>query len=209
MMDTQLDKVYDIVPMAHRLPDDFLTRIADAVVMHGQDVQVKGRGPGSLESEETAGLDYRVVDGETIRDNLPWLWELYTSEEWVDIVSAAVGEQVKPSANVKSAININHLRGGGGRYELHVDGQPYSAVLQCNWADSATGGRLVMEAPNGSKYHIGFKPGQCVIFDGSKVPHAVEPLTASAPDRTSLPMVYVPVSVDERPEGLDDYLYSS
>jgi hypothetical protein len=186
------------------LPPDWLDRIDDLVEDHGIDVKTKGRGPGSLEDSSTAGLDYRVVNGEAIELHAEWLWEIYTSESMLGDISAAVGEPVKVSPHTASAINVNHLAGRGGRYELHVDGQPYSAVLMCDTCTEETGGRLLL---GHEAQPIETSPGMLVVFDGSVIPHAVEPLKHGLATRTSLPMVYVPERAVERPEGLDGYLY--
>lgn len=200
-----MDEYTTIYP-APRLPDGWLPHVMTCVRELGKDVVSKGRGPGSLEPEETAGLDYRVVDGEALRHS--WLWDWYSSDLMVDLVSAVVGERVRVSESVASAVNINHLRGSRGRYETHVDGQPYSAVLMCDTCDSRTGGRLILGLDDGRRNeYIDTYQGLLVVFDGSVIPHAVEPLTGVLPSRTSIPMVYVPEHASERPAGLDGYLY--
>lgn len=189
------------------LPSDWLEKAHQLVKDHGIKVQTKGRGPGSLEPDETAGLDYRVVTGTAIRDNATWLWGWYTSEDMCDLVSAVVGESVMQSLHSESAININFLEGQSARYELHTDGQPYSAVLMCHECDDRTGGRLMLQGEDGHVERVETKPGMLVIFDGSVVPHAVEPLK-TLPSRMSMPLVYTPVGAAERPAELDGYIYA-
>lgn len=200
---------YETVYPVMWLPDDWLVRSKELVETHATKVRTKGRGPGSLEPDDTAGLDYRVVTGSAIRDHAPWLWEWYTSDKMVGLVSALVGEKVEPSGNVESAININYLEGNAARYELHTDGQPYSAVLMCSQCDAESGGRLMLGGEGQTVEQVDTLPGLLVVFDGSTIPHAVEPIKAGRIEsRMSMPMVYLPLGIGERPEGLDDYLYA-
>lgn len=188
------------------LPHDWQTQVAAAGLLHGRDVVKKGRGPGSLEDETTAGLDYRVVTGDEIQRNLPWLWGLYRSRDLVLLVREVVGEPVLPSSFVESAITINYLA-GRRRYEWHLDAQPYVAILFATTHPRSEGGALLL---GDRDKPIAIPPiaGDLVIFDGSAVPHAVEPLAKDGV-RISIPMVYVPERLAEsRPPGLDRYLFT-
>lgn len=193
------------------LPDDWIRDVETLAAERGTQVKTQGRGPGSLESDETAGLDYRVVTGSTIHEHAPWLWNWYTGEPMVNLMTALVGEEVAAASwAVESAININHLSGADARYELHVDGQPYSAVMMLTECDSVSGGRLLLGS-DADLVKVDTKPGMLVVFDGSVIPHAVEPMRRPTPPvRISIPMVYTPVRLaNARPKGLDSYLYGT
>lgn len=201
-----MDVDYVTVHPCPGLPKNWVESVRALAANLGVDVSVKGRGPGSLEPEETAGLDYRVVNGIALRDS--WVWDWYQSDTMVALVSAVVGESLKPSNDVSSAINVNYLRGQAARYETHVDAQPYSAVLMANFCDAITGGRLILGLDDGRRTEmVTTRPGMLVVFDGSKIAHAVEPLTRPGSWRISLPLVYVPVEAQERPDALNSYLY--
>lgn len=190
--------------------------IARVARTHGRRVVSKGRGPGSLEPEETAGLDYVVLDGPGIYDHLPRLWWLYSDLEGE--VSRIVGEPVMAGVHRPSCINVNYLSGQGARYELHTDAQPYTLLLFVtsheDQADNASrdyglepeGGRLLLQRPDRTVTPILPRIGRGIIFDGAAIPHAVEPL-ATPGIRISVPMVYVPERIGARPAGLDAHLY--
>ena len=190
---------------------DWAGRIIQATRTHGAQVVKHGRGPGSLEPEETAGLDYTVLDGHGVQEHLPWLWTLYHA--LVPDIGDLLGSGVHVSEDVASSINVNLLQGAGARYEAHVDAQPYTLLLFVTSHPPDSGGRLVL---GDDTREIGISPrsGHGVLFDGATIPHKVEPLRTRADDapllRVSIPMVYLPtgVSASDRAAELDGYLFS-
>lgn len=185
------------------LQQDWPTLIVEAARTYGRKVVSKGRGPGSLEPEETAGLDYTVLDAAGVHDHLPWLWRLY--HDLVPDIWKLVREEVRASSHALSAINVNLLDGQGARYEAHVDAQPYTLLLFVTSHPWGSGGRLIL---GDDKDNIGIPPrsGHGIVFDGSTIPHRVEPLGEPGV-RVTVPMVYLPARVEERPDGLDHHLY--
>lgn len=187
------------------LPIDAESLIRAAVKLNGTHIKKSGRGPGSLEDESTAGLDYTVLTGDKVQLHLPWLWNLYHSsiKEYVEL---SLGFEVIPSPDIASSININCIEGSGGRYELHTDGLPYTAVLFITRHREE--GQLILQDSDESLTMFEPKPGRCIVFDGSVTPHAVLPLKHDS-IRLTVPMVYHPADLDlSRPESLSDYLYS-
>lgn len=170
------------------LSNDKIKQIVDFALSHATHVVNKGRLPGSLEPEETAGLDYHVVSGEVVREKLSWLWERY-STEWMDLVSEAVGVRCKPCSLDTISVNINVLNTTGSRYEWHVDSDPYSGVLFLTDHDEADGGEFVIEV-EGERKKIYPRRGKMVLFDGTVCPHGVYPLKTNKP-RVTVVMVFI------------------
>jgi hypothetical protein len=181
---------------------DWEGEIAYQTELHGVHVRKSGRGPGSLEPEETAGLDYTVLDGAGVREHLPWLYDLYVN--LTDEVGHLLRQPVRVSDNLATSINVNLLRGKGARYEAHLDSTPYTLLLFVT-SHPVGGGRLLMGADD-RKIGIIPRAGQGIIFDGSAVPHTVEPLREDG-IRITVPMVYLParIATAVNPE-LDQYL---
>lgn len=207
------------VPWMHKLyfgsklPAYVEREVYRLIIRSGQRIIKHGRGPGSLANEEDAGLDYTVVLGSAIKEDLPWLWMLYTGAlaEWV---CHSVDQAMVPSPDVDSAININVLCGPSPGYEPHVDAQGWTALLYLEVPPTYEGGELVVTPPrqdNGIQpvdWWLTPEPGQVVLIHGSKVPHRVRPLTGTG-IRISIPMVFLTPeeAAQPRPDGLDKYLY--
>jgi len=126
----------------------------------------KGKTEGSVEGEETAGVDYRVLNGFQTEEHLPELWKL--AERLKFIVQEQFGDDIRLMKSKASAVNVNILD-EGHRYELHYDPNEVTAVVF--WNDDYDGGELVV---NGCK----IKPvaGLCVIFEANVSAHEVMPV---------------------------------
>lgn len=183
-----------------------VAEILAALLRHGRHIIKQGRGIGSLEGDETAGLDYTVVTGDVIAARLEWLDNLYRCDEVIAVLSAACGTALRPSEDVPSSINLNLLHGHNKRYERHVDGVGYSAVLMISDLTYLDGGELKL-SPDGGEC-MTFTPafGKIVLFNAATVPHEVLPLKSTR-RRVTVPMVYLPPDAADRPPGLDAYLY--
>jgi hypothetical protein len=172
----------------------------------------KGRGPGSLESDETAGLDYYVMTASDVAARLPWLWSAYQGPIFARVQSL-IGEPVRPGDEGDEAcINVNDVRGIGGRYEAHTDSSPYTLLVFASSVPTGCGGELVLTLDRGHDLpplELEYEPvmGRGVLFDGHAVPHAVRPLVG-LDRRVSIPMVYYPVDNPVgRDAALDAHLY--
>ncbi len=148
----------------------------------------KGKLPGSLESEETAGLDYYVVAGDAIKSDLPWLWHKY-ADEWMQMVSQSLGINCVPCDVDTISININALYSSGSRYEWHVDSDPYSGVLFLTDNSKADGGEFVIEV-DGIRKKIYPQKNKMILFDGVSCPHGVGVLKTNKP-RITVVMVFL------------------
>jgi hypothetical protein len=202
-----------LMPTTDRLPQNWALQIRRTCEFSARFVNSRGRGPGSLEPEETAGLDYRVLTGKQVKELLPWLWQWYQSPILRNLVGEHVGCAVNPSDDLESSINVNYVQGLGGRYEWHVDAQPYTAILYADTMRDSDGGGLML-APGADPTAMPdvfevVRPtrGLLLIFDGSSTPHAVEPLLVHT-SRVSIPMIFLPEGVKaQRHEDLDAFIF--
>lgn len=177
-----------------------------AAFEHGRAVVKKGRGPGSLEPEETAGLDYRVMTGVDVREHLSWLYDLYVGPIRT-LVEATLGQMVIMPDDMDGDINVNLLQGRGARYEWHTDRQRWTLNLFAVTLRPEDGGALIVKTgPEIDKKYIYPRFGYAILFDGHKVPHAVEELKDDLV-RVTVPMTYFTEPAAYVP-GLNNYLFS-
>jgi hypothetical protein len=155
----------------------------------------------------TDTLDYRVVPGDVIRADASPIYALYASArllQWVRAVT--LSDPVSRSPHLRSAVNINCLDTSGQRYPWHTDAVPFTAVLFLTTLPESAGGEfLIRTAPDGL---VTIRPvsGELLLMDGRRCAHAVAPLRENT-RRVTIPMVF-PDGPTERPQGLDDFLYS-
>jgi len=177
-----------------------MARCAIDCVKAAKRVKRSGRLPGSLEPEETAGVDYWVADGHLIRQHCPKLSDLYISRELKEHLRKLTGLELTMVPDMASCMNVNVLP-AGHRYEKHVDDWGITMVVpltQCG------GGRLLFEgAP---VEHLDPVPGKGLIFNGTLYPHEVELVTSGV--RLSLIFEFLVEGAPvERSEGLSEALY--
>lgn len=108
---------------------------------------------------------------------------------------------------IRSAININCLSQAGQQYPWHTDATPYTGLLFLTSLPERVGGELLVKSLTGEVAAVVPSAGAFVLMDGSRCAHAVAPLVRDAL-RVSVPMVF-PKLATVRPQGLDDYLYST
>ena len=105
------------------LPSGWVADVRRVVDEHAYFVHLDGHSGTSRELEDTKGSDYYVVVGDLIAQELPWLYELYTGT-LREMAEQVAGRSLITSTELKTSININTIRGIGGRYEWHVDHNP-------------------------------------------------------------------------------------
>jgi hypothetical protein len=161
---------------------------------------------GSATSLEPSGVDihYQLLDGVAVEQELPWLGELYRGP-LAALASKAAGRPMVASKSIESGINVNILSGPGGRYELHYDSNPLTGLLFVTDHDEASGGQLQFKL-DGHNLNLDPHCGTFITFDARWLPHAVTPLTRDSL-RITAPMNFYIEGEDQRPAGLDDYLY--
>ena len=175
---------------------------AAAITSMRHRVRKAGRGPGSLEPEETAGLNYRVSTGEQVAPKVVDAVRLA-----VDTLADIFGP-LRLDDDPKAAVNVNTLS-EGERYELHVDGNPITLLVFLN--DDFRGGELVTTV-DGVDVSIVPAAGWAVLLQGWCVPHRVTPVTRGL--RHTMPVNLYPdgwtvYGYEGRAGGLNDYLHGS
>jgi len=149
-------------------------------------------------------LRYRVVTGAGVRSEWPELFAIYQSSELRECVPAVFN-----SSHLRSAINVNAMGEPGEIYRWHHDAAGFTLLLYLSDSREQDGGALELRPP-GATAAMSWLPvaGTVVLMDGTRCLHRVAPI-AQPHERISIPMVFTTDPNDERPAGLDDYLYRS
>lgn len=188
------------------LPDDWVQQVAKVANDQSIRTVLDGRSVTSREPSDIEPIEVYVVTGETIKNKLPWLYDLYRGE-LLKFASQIKNTKVVSSQDLQSGININLLRGKGSRYEWHVDSNPVTGLLFVTTHEVGDGGELIFKVQD-EKVTVHPKSGTFIVFDAREIPHTVTPLINSF-QRISIPMNYYFSQVDqERPEDLTSYLYT-
>lgn len=189
------------------LPVNWQDQIRDVVGKHSVKTVLTGDGSTSRERKPGLRLTVDVVGGSTIRQELPWLWNLYVGH-LRDFASKAFGRPLFPANLEHTAVNINRLSGRGARYEWHVDSNPVTGLLFSTTSAKGDGGSLVFKGSDRRFSLVRPKAGTFICFDARDIPHRVAPLRGDS-ERLSLPMNYYESPVDQpRPEDLDGQIYT-
>lgn len=177
--------------------------LADAM-QHMTLVEREGAGPGSLTEE---GLRYAVLNGNGVLEHAPKLWS-WAEQVCLPLVCALTGQAWRLSPHTVSAVNVNALVGSGESYERHLDSCPLTMITF--FSDNFFGGELECEIAKDCTAVVTPKIGRAVIFDGSRIPHAVRPLQ-SPYARLSVPVAFYPLAASEIlvRDDLDDHLYAA
>jgi hypothetical protein len=147
-------------------------------------------------------LIYRVVSGETIRDQWPELFEFYQDQGIREWIRAITGESaIFTSAHLQSAINLNIMDRPENIYRWHFDAVPYTVLLYLTDVRPKDGGALEL-----IPVRVWPPAGSLLLMDGTRCYHHVAQLLRRTV-RYSIPMVYPNAQQTQRPAGLDSYLY--
>jgi len=171
----------------------------------------------SRESPNINGISTLTVTGETIRSELPWLFELYEGQ-FYECGRSCISEELFLATNDMPAVNLHIQKGIDMRYECHVDSNPLQGVFYITSHSNGDGGELVVSNQASSvgvseidKDCVVTHPlkGKLLLFDGRHNPHYVRPLTDSSAIRVAVTMNYYTNSSPEsnRPDDLDDHLF--
>lgn len=164
-------------------------------------------------------LLYRVVTGEVIQEQWPELFALYRDTVFPEWIQAVTGKDaIVTSSEVQSAVNLNIMQ-GDSVYRWHFDAIPYTLLLYLTDVRAEDGGALqlvpacethvVPDLATTEPLELWPTAGTLVLMDGTRCYHHVAPLR-SPMTRFSIPMVYPEATgAQQRPAGLDSYLYES
>lgn len=186
------------------LPENWEETVFNVAREQSAQTHLDGKSSTSREESEVE-LEVFVVTGEVVKEQIPWLHQLYNTR-LKSLASATMGMDVSTHKDIRAGININSLRGSGARYEWHVDSNPLTGLLFASTHEKGEGGELVFRV-NGDERIICPQKGVFLTFDAREAPHTVFPLLNDK-TRISIPMNYYFMdSEQERPEDLDTYLY--
>lgn len=178
-------------------------------------------------------LRYKVLDGEAIEGNFPFIWELYNGK-MLELVREQAGADINLLSNLKVGVNVNIMAPQGNTYRWHYDRNAVTAILYLN---QVQGGETVL-FPN---YRIHLKnlrlgwlqnfldklihipiirnlftkrlvvppaQGKLVMMAGNKCWHSVRPVYGRE-DRINIIFAFDKANLDlAENAGLDSYLYT-
>ena len=159
------------------------------------------------------------VHGDVIREQLPWLHNLYKGH-LRDLVQLAFSEPVFAAINDIIGAVIHVQRGTDMRYESHIDTVPTVGLLYVTDHPKGSGGELVVaNSPSANSVAeieadcsiVYPAAGNFVFFDGRRFPHYVRPLVKPDDVRVVVAMDFFTPSCSEeaRPDDLNAHLYGS
>ena len=171
----------------------------------------------SREDKDIREISTYTVDGESIRRDIPYLFELYNGIIY-EHAKTLVVEQVLLAKKDVYAINLNVQNGKNMRYECHVDSNPLQGVLNITSHNKGSGGELVVSHnPDAIGVNeidknceiIYPKAGKLLLFDATENPHYVRHLKNNNDVRVSMTMnFYTPNSPESaRPIDLNNHLF--
>ena len=147
---------------------------------------------------------FEIVEGDILRDRLPWLWTVYHSRLRA-FAASALGYPLFASNRLRASMTLNILGGAGGWTDWHTDMNAVTGVLFATDAGPDGGGDLVFRDGAGHETRLVPRPGLFVCFEGA-IEHQVAPLTMAGP-RLSVPLVYYRSATDQ-PPAYDRDIYS-
>lgn len=144
-----------------------------------------------------------VVEGDVVRDRLPWLWRLYHGA-LRDFAARAVGFPLFPANRLRAGITLNILSGIGAWSDWHRDMNQVTGLLFATAGGPDGAGDLLFRDGAGREARLVPRPGLFVCFEGA-VEHRVAAISSAGP-RLSLPLLYYR-SATEQPlaSGMDVY----
>lgn len=199
------------------LPSSWQSDILKFAEKYEKKVVITADSITSREATKSDQIETLVVDGQQIKDKLPWLYNLYQGL-FYEYAQTCTQEELFLAKNPIYAINLNIQRGNKMRYECHVDSNPLQGLLYVTTHPEGTGGELIVsnesnvfgiEEINQNATRIYPNAGDLVFFDARKHPHYVTSLEKEDATRISIAMnFYTPTSTeDDRPSDLNEHLF--
>lgn len=167
----------------------------------------------SREEDRITPLPICEVDGDVVRQDLPWLYNCYRGI-FTDLAKRSCKEEVFAARCDRYGMILNIMRGHGIRYVCHVDSNPCAGLLYVTDHPPGTGGELVVAQSRSARStaevdrHCSViypTSGHLLFFDGRFHPHYVRPLRESYATRVVVAMNFYTRSCPEsaRPQDLD------
>lgn len=172
----------------------------------------------SRESLDVTEVPTLVIDGKEIRENFPWLYDLYEDVFLEYAKESFESDNIFTSEEDLYALNFNIQKGSNMRYECHVDSNPIQGVLYVTTHQKGSGGELVISENSKSigveeidmdAIEIYPKKGSLYLFPGCHYPHYVRPLNEENGIRVSITMNFYTEENPEknRPKDLNMHLF--
>ena len=171
----------------------------------------------SRDSRDVQRIYRGRVHAAAVRQNLPWLYELYRGR-FLDLAREVSDEPVMAACDDRYGIVLNVQRGTEMRWECHIDSNPLTGLLFCTDHQAGAGGELVfahdpdatsIEAIERDGSVIRPNTGHLVFFDGRRHPHYTRPLVSASDVRIVAVMNFYTESYPEstRPQDLNLHLF--
>ncbi len=178
---------------------------------------LKPRSVTSREGDPDLSIPALTVNGEVVRQQLPWLYDLY-KQLFRDLAQLSSLEPVQCAENPIYGATLNVQRGVKMRYECHVDSNPIEGLLYVTDHPKGTGGELVVanDPLASSVAHVEADcsvvypaSGNLIFFDARRFAHYVRPLKSEDSQRVVLAMNFYTPSCPEssRPSDLNSHLF--
>jgi hypothetical protein len=173
----------------------------------------------SRESNRDIRIPVLTVGGERLREELPWLYELYCSR-FRNLAQVLTNEEVFVAEDTRYGINLNVQRGRSMRYECHVDSNPIQGMLYFTDHPPGTGGELVVsnrgdvrgkDEVDADAARIYPVAGHLLLFDARRNTHYVEGVDSEEGWRVAAAMNFYTTSAPEshRPADLNRHLFGT
>lgn len=172
----------------------------------------------SRESTDVKYISTLTVNGQQIKEDLPWLFELYEGY-FYELGSSCIDEKLFVAKNEIYAVNCN-VQTLGMRYECHIDSNPLQGLLFVTSHPEGEGGELIVSNRADSlgvteinqDCEIIFpNKGELLFFNANHNPHYVSSLIETEENaiRVTVAMNYYTESNPEsnRPTDLNNHLF--
>lgn len=198
------------------LPDNWRSLVLDCALSQFKDKMIIATSVTSREASPSIRIRTQIVGGVSVREHLPWLFDLYQGL-FRKLASDWAATDVFPAQDDRYAINLNVQQGTGMRYECHVDSNPVEGLLYVTDHLQGDGGELVVANRRGvwgckkidqDSVKIFPSSGNLIFFDASQHPHYVMPLKSQKAVRVAVAMNYYTNELPEsaRPADLNKHL---
>jgi hypothetical protein len=170
----------------------------------------------SREAEDFTFITRGRVHADTVRQQLPWLYQLYRGT-FLELANQAWAQPVKAAADDRYGVVLNVQLGETMRFECHVDSNPVTGLLF--FTDHPDGGGELVVGHNPDALGVeelenncsAIRPqaGQLIFFDGKTHPHYARRLRSAADMRVAAIMNFYTESCPEetRPAELNRHLF--
>jgi hypothetical protein len=199
------------------LPADWEHEVREFAAGHRTAKELVPTSVTSRESTTVEKIPVMTVGGLTVKERLPWLYDLYHGL-FRTLAQQCTSEPVTTARDDRYGAVLNVQEGASMRYECHVDSNPIEGLLYCTTHLPGEGGELVVansteaadvdavEADASVVYPIA---GNLILFDARDFAHYVRPLEDDGAVRIVAAMnFYIPSSPEEhRPSDLNRHLF--